>query len=71
MHFNIRSLKFKISEIKNIINREKPTILGLSECELKQVSVDIDKLKIPGYDLIFPKSWYTQGFARVVVYVKV
>ena len=70
MHFNIRSLKFKISEIKNIILKEKPNILGLSECELKKDRVNVDKLKVPGYDLLYPKSWQSHGFARVVVYVK-
>ena len=27
-------------------------------------------MKIPGYDLLYPKSWETYGFARVLVYVK-
>ena len=70
MHFNIRSLKFKVSEIKNIIHGEKPHIFGLSECELKKVNLNLDSLKIPGYDILFPKSWDVHGFARVVVYVK-
>ena len=25
---------------------------------------------MPGYDLLFPKSWATKGIARVVIYVK-
>ena len=70
MHFNIRSLKYKISEIKNIISCEKPTILGLSECEIKKLNLDPIILKIPGYDILYPKSWDTHGFARVLVYVK-
>ena len=30
MHLNMRSLKYKVGEIKNVIYNEKPTILGLS-----------------------------------------
>ena len=35
-----------------------------------QGSFDEENLKIPGYDLLFPKSWSVFGYARVVVYVK-
>ena len=70
MHFNIRHLKYKVGEIKNIIKIEKPHILGLSECELKKENLDPNVLKIPGYDIIFPQSWDLYGFARVVVYIK-
>ena len=71
-HLNIRSLNNKINEVKNLIKQHKPNILGLSECELRKVDniYDEKKLKIPGYALLFPKSWSSQGFARVVVYVK-
>ena len=31
---------------------------------------DENKLKVPGYDTLFPKSWDVHGFARVIVYVK-
>ena len=47
MHFNIRSLRFKVGEIKNIIHCEKPTILGLSECELKKRNCRYCKIKDP------------------------
>ena len=70
MHFNVRHLKNKVSEIKNIIKNEHPHILGLSECELKKDNFDPNVLKIPGYDFLFPKSWDLYGFARVVVYIK-
>ena len=72
LHLNIRSLANKISEVKNIVKEQRPHVLGLSECELRKVSnkFDENKLKIPGYDLIFPKSWSQHGFARVVIYVK-
>ena len=70
MHLNIRSLKNKVGEIKNIISGEKPTILGLSECELRKENIDLKNLKIPGYEILFPKSWEMHGFARIVVYVK-
>ena len=70
-HLNIRSLKNKVYEIKNIIKEQNPHILGLSECELrKDHNFDIKKLKVPGYNLLLPKSWDTAGFARVAVYVK-
>ena len=71
-HLNIRSLNNKVIEVKNIIKQHNPNILGLSESELKKVNgvFDVEKLKIPGYKLLFPKSWDSKGYARVVVYVK-
>ena len=70
LHLNIRSLKFKVPEVRNIIKEHAPHILGLSECELRRETVSESSLKIPGYDILLPKSWYLHGFARVVVYVK-
>ena len=72
MHLNIRSLVNKVCELKVIVKEHTPHILGVSECELKKVNgqFDEEKLKIPGYNLLFPKSWNQHGFARVVVYVK-
>ena len=72
MHLNIRSLGNKVFEVKNIVKEHSPHILGLSECELKKVGGQYDEsiLKVPGYNLLFPKSWSSHGFARVVVYVK-
>ena len=70
MHVNIRSLYNKMSEVKNIILKEKPHILGISEAELKKNNHDVKSLKVPGYELLMPASWETQGKARVVVYVK-
>ena len=71
-HLNIRSLKNKMCEVKNLVKEHSPNILGLSECELNKVNnhFDENKLKIPGYQILFPKSWTKHGFARVVVYVK-
>ena len=65
-HLNIRSLKYKVSEIKNIVKEYSPHIIGLSESELRRENIDEQSLKIPGYDLLFPKSWSVHGFARVV-----
>ena len=61
-----------MSDIKVLVNSEKPHLLGLSECELRKVNniYDESQLKIPGYDLLFPKSWSTSGYARVLLYVK-
>ena len=72
MHLNIRSLRNKVFEIKHIVKQHKPHILGLSECELRKVNghFDENKLKVPGYSILFPKSWNSSGFARVIVYVK-
>ena len=70
MHLNIRSLQNKVYEVKQIIKENKPTILGLSECELLKDKVEDKTLKIPGYKILFPKSWDRHGRARVVVYVK-
>ena len=36
VHLNIRSLKNKLPEVKNIIQHEKPHIFGLSECEVRK-----------------------------------
>ena len=72
IHLNIRSLSNKVSEVKKLVKEHSPNIFGLSECELKKVNGKFDeaKLKIPGYQILFPKSWATAGCARVVVYVK-
>ena len=65
MHLNIRSVKNKMTEVKNIIQQQNPHILGLSECEIKKKSSKFD-----GYKLLFPKSWASLGQARTLVYVK-
>ena len=38
MHVNIRSLYNKMSEVKNLIQKQKPHILGISEANLKKVT---------------------------------
>ena len=72
MHLNIRFLNLKMFEVKNVVKEHRPHILGLSECELKKLGgiFDESKLKVPGYSVLFPKSWSCHGFARVLVYVK-
>ena len=70
MHLNIRSLKYKVHEVKNIIKDHSPHILGLSECELIRENIEEKSLKIPGYDVLFPLSWQDAGYARILVYVK-
>ena len=71
-HLNIRSLQNKGREVKKIVKELKPHLLGLSECELKKTSptLNIEKLKVPGYNLHMPKSWEAHGYARVVLYSK-
>ena len=70
IHVNIRSLYNKVSEVKRLVQQEKPHILGISECELKKSHHSENKLKVPGYELLLPKSWQVHGKARVVVYIK-
>ena len=60
-----------MSDVKRVVNQVKPHFFGCSECELKKSdNFDVDKLKIPGYNIFFPKSWEKHGYARVVVYYK-
>ena len=70
MHLNIRSLRYKVYEVKQLIKQHNPHIFGVSECELNKDRVEEKTLKIPGYDILFPKSWSLHGYARVIVYVK-
>ena len=72
VHLNIRSLANKVFEVKKIAKEFNPHVIGISECELYKVNncYDENKLKIPGYITLFPKSWNMSGFARVIVYVK-
>ena len=70
MHINIRSIRNKMQEIKYIVQSHSPHILGVSETEIENNNFDVDKLKVPGYDLILPKSWNNGDKTRVVVYVK-
>ena len=71
-HVNIRSLKNKVDEIKILTENLKPHILGCSECELRNEYKEeqLKSLKVPGYQILFPKSWDLHGYARVVVYIK-
>ena len=52
-------------DVKYLVHREKPHVIGFSECEVRK-----NQLKIPGYDLLFPASWSSQSHARVLMYVK-
>ena len=70
IHVNIRSMFNKMKEVKQLVHKEKPHILGISEAELRKRSHSLDHLKVPGYVLLLPKSWNNYGRARVVVYVK-
>ena len=70
MHVNIRSLKNKMQEVKNLVQYHSPHILRLSETKVNKNTIGENKLKIPGYDTIFPKSWDANGTARALVYVK-
>ena len=71
-HLNIRSIKNKMSEVKRVIADNKPHVLGCSESEIKSnlQKGQLSHLKIPGYEMLLPRSWDLHGYARVVVYVK-
>ena len=71
-HLNIRSLGRKVFEVKNIVKQHSQHILGISEAELRKNENQFDEatLKVPGYTVLFPKSWTLHGYARVIVYVK-
>ena len=70
MHINIRSLYHKMNEVKILVQREKPHILGILEAELQRSHHNIDSLILPGYDLLLPKSWLVHGKARVVIFIR-
>ena len=67
IHVNVRSLYNKLSEVKLLVQKQKPHILGISEAELRKGAHSLLDLKVPGYALLLPKSWNTEGKARVVV----
>ena len=70
-HINVRSLQNKTNEIKTLITTNSPTVLGISECEIRKgPHFNENILNISGYTLFFPKSWSVLGTARVLVYVK-
>ena len=71
LHLNIRSIRNKITDLRNIVEQKKPHIFGLSECELRRSNTfDEKQIKLPGYDILYPKSWSSHGYARVLVYIK-
>ena len=61
-----------MSEVKRVIADNKPHVLGCSESEIKSnlQKGQLSHLKIPGYEMLLPRSWDLHGYARVVVYVK-
>ena len=70
-HLNVRKLQNKVAEIKNVIKDLNPHMFSLSECELQNsTNFEIGKLKVPGYNIHFPKSWNTHGYARIILYYK-
>ena len=38
LHLNIRSIRNKISDVKNILGQHKPHFFGISECELTKIA---------------------------------
>ena len=70
MHLNIRSLRNKVLEVKHLVKEHSPHIFGISEAELWKDKINEIELKVPGYNILFPKSWSKYGYARILVYVK-
>ena len=70
MHLNIRSLRNKVIEVKHLVKEHSPHIFGISEAELWKDKINEIELKVPGYNILFPKSWSKYGYARILVYVK-
>ena len=63
LHLNVRSLRFKINEIKILIKEHNPHLIGVSEAELSRDSVHEDNLKIPGYNLLLVYTWFCPHFS--------
>ena len=47
-------MKNKMPDVKCIVEKMSPHIIGLSECELKKSIVKVETLQVQGYDIIFP-----------------
>ena len=76
--------KNKLDDIKLVVSKHKPEVIGVSEVNFKRDDDNIDedklnylttdqlkrKLYIPDYNVILPESWNQHGVARVVVFVK-
>ena len=75
----IESAKF--SEIKSFLSNHRPHVFGIVECDIhsrlsrlsRQATFDTEQvltnLKIEGYTLELPDTWYQYGQARLIVYV--
>ena len=70
IHVNVRLLYNQMSEVKLLVQRQKPHILRISEAELRKGAHSLSDLKVPGYALLLPKSWDIHGKARVVVSIQ-
>ena len=64
-------LENKITEIESIITQYKPTILGISESNLRE-ETNLTEVSIEGYDLITTQALNNVGIkmSRLVVYIK-
>ena len=74
----------KIDDVKVTISRHKPHVIGVSEVDLIRCDHNnddsatnnftteqlLEKLQIRDYNIHLPQSWYTSGFARIIVYVR-
>ena len=71
MHWNMGStnLQNKMRELERVIQERKPGIIGISEANLKQ-TVEMDKVRIPGYEIY--TSYTAEGgvMRRLVTYVR-
>ena len=80
LHDNTESTK--LDDIKVFLHRYDIHLFGLIECDLHGIGSRIhranpistneilDSLKIDGYSIKLPKSWFTYNQARIILYVK-
>ena len=59
----------KKSEIENVLQQYRPEIFIITEANLKEELNEYER-KIPGYDLLLPKTMSEHKIARIVVLVK-
>ena len=74
----------KIDDVKMTIGRHKPHVVGVSEVDFFRYDHNnddsatnnfsteqlLEKLQIRDYNIHLPQSWYSLGFARIIVYVR-
>jgi len=72
----------KLTDVKAYFDKNQPHVFGIIESDLFGVNSECNrnqkftteqvqsKLRIDGYRIVLPKSWYCHGLARILVYIK-